>query len=310
LNLQSPGARTPTSPELAAVLAAYGHDDRAIEDVWLAHEGLRLHLDLHRAERPHAVVVFQPGSGSYARFYCGLGQRLAAAGLHMLGIDRPGHGWSEGARGDGSIEQSLAVGAQVMALARERFGLPVVLMGSSLGGLLAGFAVLAGQRPELAIVHNFLVPGRLVSMRWRARAIGRWRRRPYPLHELVHGLHRLSRTPAVQDYLRDQADPQAAWTLTPRLVASLFAHNPPRPDRDATAPAPPVVLLTGSSDAAIPAWASRLFLRWAGLHGQPAVTVPGAGHMLFHDDLDATWSRLAPLLAADALARRTSAQGR
>lgn len=294
--------RTTTSPELAAVLAAFGHDDSAIEDVWLDHDGVRLHLDFHRARNPHAVVVFQPGSGSYARFYCGLGQRLAGAGLHMLGIDRPGHGWSDGARGDGSIEQGLAVGSQVTSYARQRFGLPVVLMGSSLGGLLVGFALLAGQRPELAIAHNFLLPGRLVSMRWRARLITRWRRRPYPLHELVHGLNRLSREPALQAYLTARADPQAAWALSPQLVASLFAHNPPRLAADAR-PSPPMVLLTGSADPAIPAWGSRLFTRWAGLHGGPLLTVPGAGHLLFHDDHDATWPLLAPLLSAAALAR-------
>ncbi|MBX3601662.1 MAG: alpha/beta hydrolase [Rubrivivax sp.] len=285
-------ARTPTSPELAAVLQAFGHDDGAVEDLWHDFEGRRLHLDFHRAARPRAVVVFHPGSGSYARFYCGLGQRLAASGLHMLGVDRPGHGWSDGARGDGSIGQALALTAQLLAHAREQFGLPVVLMGSSLGGLICGFAVLAGQRPDLAIAHNFLIPGRLASMRLRAWAIARWRRRPYPLHELVHGLPRLSRQPALRAYLAAGRDPEAAWTLSPRLVASLFAHDPPRP----AGPVAPLVVLSGSRDPAIPAWGSRWFLRWSGASGARFVDVPGAGHLLFHDDLECTWQRLWPLL--------------
>jgi len=209
-----PPARTRTSAQLAAVLRPFGHDDSAVEDLWLDHDGLALHLDFHRAAEPRAVVVFQPGSGSYGRAYCGVGQRLAASGCHMLAIDRPGHGWSEGARGDGSIGQALAVSAQVIHFARERFGLPVVLMGSSLGGLLTGFAVLAGQRPDLAVAHNFLIPGRLVSLRLRGRLIRRWRRRPYPLHELVHGFERLSRAPALAAYLSERNDPQAAWSLT------------------------------------------------------------------------------------------------
>jgi alpha-beta hydrolase superfamily lysophospholipase len=78
----------------------------------------------------------------------------------MLGIDRPGHGYSEGPRGDCTIEEALEVTRVVLALARARFGLPVVLMGSSLGGLITGFAVMAGLQPELAIAHNFLIPGR------------------------------------------------------------------------------------------------------------------------------------------------------
>lgn len=284
--------RTPTSPELASVLQALGHDDRLVEDVWLDFQGARVHLDLHRAAAPRAVVVFHPGSGSYARFYCGLGQRLAASGYHLLGIDRPGHGWSDGARGDGSIDEALALTAQVVALARARFGLPVVLMGSSLGGLLCGFAVLAGQRPDLAVAHNFLIPGRLFSLRLRGRLVERWRRRPYRLHELVRSLARLSRVPALQAYLAAGRDPQAAWTLTPRLVGSLFRHDPPKP----RGPTAPLVVLTGSRDPAIPAWATRGFLRWSGLRDARCVVVPGAGHLLFHDDLERTWPLLAPVL--------------
>lgn len=275
--------RTPTSPQLAALLRALGHDDSAVEDLWLDHQGLRLHCDLQRAAAARAVVVFHPGSGSYARFYCGLGQRLAARGLHWIGIDRPGHGWSEGARGDGTIEQSLAITERVIAHARESFGLPVVLMGSSLGGLLVGFAVIAGQKPDAAIAHNFLIPGRLASMRLRAWAIERWRRRPYLLHELVHGLGRLSREPAVQAYIDAADDPQAAWSLTPRLVASLFGHDPTRP----SAAAAPLVVISGDADRAIPGWASRWFLRWSGLRDASYVALPGAGHLLFHDHLDA-----------------------
>lgn len=278
-----PARCTPTSPQLAALLLALGHDDRAVEDLWLEHQGLRLHCDLQRSVDPRAAVVFHPGSGSYARFYCGLGQRLAARGLHWIGIDRPGHGWSDGPRGDGSIEQSLALTERVIAHARESFGLPVVLMGSSLGGLLVGFAVIAGQRPDFAIAHNFLIPGRLASMRLRAWAIERWRRQPCPLHELVHGFGRLSRESAVQAYLDAADDPQAAWSLTPRLVASLFRRDPPRP----TAATAPLVVISGDADRAIPAWASKWFLRWSGLHDARYVALPGAGHLLFHDHLDA-----------------------
>lgn len=150
--------RAATSAPLATCLRAFGHDDAGIEDVWLAHRGLRLHLDLHRAaEEARAVVVFQPGSGSYARFYAGMASRLAASGLHVLGIDRPGHGYSEGARGDCSIEEALAVTARVATHARETFGLPVVLMGSSLGGLLTGFAAMDGVQARLPGAGHMLL---------------------------------------------------------------------------------------------------------------------------------------------------------
>lgn len=32
-----------------------------IENVWLEHGGLRVHLDLHRSDDARATIVFQPG---------------------------------------------------------------------------------------------------------------------------------------------------------------------------------------------------------------------------------------------------------
>jgi hypothetical protein len=49
----------------------------------------------------------------------------------------------------------------------------------------------------------------------------------------------------------------------------------------------PVVLM-GSSLGGLPCW--------TGLRDARCVTVPGAGHRLFHDDLERTWPLLAPVL--------------
>ena len=214
-------ARTTASPELIAYLNASNALASglpcaapdllaAIEDIWLDHHGMRLHLDLYRAAAPRAVVVFLPGAGSYARFYCALGAQLAKAGYHLLGIDRPGHGYSDGIRGDCTIDQALDVTAAAVDYAREQFKLPVVLLGSSMGGLLTGFALLAGIRVDLAIAHNFLMPGRLISMRARAWYIDRYRSRPYALAELVHGFKDISTDTALRTYLAAQTDPYAA----------------------------------------------------------------------------------------------------
>jgi alpha-beta hydrolase superfamily lysophospholipase len=260
-----------------------------IENVWLEHGGKRVHLDHHRCGHPKATVVFQPGSGAHGRFYFLLGGLLARHGYDVLAVDRPGHGLSDGPRGDCTVEESLDVAAAVITLARERLGRPVVLMGSSLGGLLTVFGLLKGLRPDLAIAHNFLYPGKLLSMRWRARWIARWRRQPYPLPELVHGFERLSADPAVRDYLRRRDDPGAAWALSARSVASLFAFSAPAP-----VAVPETLVLSGDRDRAIPAWATRLFAWWSGLPRYQLAIVPGAGHLLFHDHLDQT----LPLVAA------------
>ncbi len=270
----------------------------AIENVWLDHGGLRIHCDLHRATPAKATIVFQPGSGAHARLYFLLGGLLARRGYHVLAVDRPGHGLSAGARGDCTIEEAIAVSGLVVDHARQRFGLPVVLMGSSMGGLLTIFALLTGIAPDCAIAHNFVYPGKLFSMRLRARWIERRRTRPYPLTELVHGFERLSADPAVSEYLRTRADPGAAWELSARSAASLFGFSAPPPRQ-----APPTLVITGANDRAIPAWASRFFTWWSGLPNVEVVIVPHAGHLLFHDHLDVS----VPVIAEWLDARRTRA---
>lgn len=264
-----------------------------IEDVWIEHAGRRLHLDLHRAADPKATVVFQPGSGAHARFYFLLGGRLKRRRYDVLAIDRPGHGLSEGPPGDCTIEEAIDVAGAVIDHARATPSRPVVLMGSSLGGLLTVFGLLAGLRPDLAVAHNFVYPGKLASMRLRARWISRRRRKPYPLTKLVHGFEKLSGEPGVTQYLRNRSDPGAAWELSARSVASLFGFRMKAP-----AEAPPTLVVTGDRDKAIPAWATRFFLWWSRLPDYEVKILPGAGHLLFHDHLDVSVPLVADWLDA------------
>lgn len=260
-----------------------------IEDVFLDVSGVPVHLDFHRSEQPRATVVFQPGSGAHARVYFLLGGLLARRGFHVLAIDRPGHGLSGGETGDCTIEEAITVASAAIDFARRELGLPVVLMGSSMGGLLTIFALLSGLAPDLAVAHNFVYPGKLVSMRMRARWIRRHRTRPYALTELVHGFERLSADPSVTQYLKSRTDPGAAWQLSARSVASMFGFRA----KAVLSRFPPTLVVSGDKDTAIPAWATRFFMWWSGLSGYTVEVIPGAGHLLFHDHLD----RSVPLIA-------------
>ncbi len=277
---------THASPHLTTMAGGAGEVDRllnGIENVWIDDADVPIHLDLHRAEQPRAVVVFQPGSGAHARFYFLAAGLLARHGYHVLAVDRPGHGLSGGPRGDCTIDEAIEVADTVIAHARTRWSLPVVLMGSSLGGLLTIFGLLRGSTPDLAVAHNFVQPGKLVSMRLRSRWVRRRRTRLYPLDRLVHDLEDLSDDPAIRDYLQRRDDPGAAWELSARSMASLFGFTTKAP-----ATAPPSLVLNGERDKAIPAWATRLFTRWSGLPSTQVQVVPDAGHLLFHDHLDTT----------------------
>src|SRR5215218_1299302 len=172
-----------------------GAPDAGVEDMWLDHSFCRVHLDLYRARDAKATVVLQPGVGSYARFYAPLCRALARAGFNVLGIDRPGHGFSAGERGDCSVGEALTLTGRVIERARSEFGLPVVLLGSNFGGLLTGIAVKAGLRPDLAVAHLFVLPGRMFPLRLRARLIESFRTRPYPVAQLAQGFKGLSGDP-------------------------------------------------------------------------------------------------------------------
>jgi len=272
---------SPRLTELAGGAAEVGRILEAIRDEWLEVGGRRIHLDVHPCADPKGTIVFQPGSGAHARNYFLLGGLLARHGYEVLAIDRLGHGLSEGARGDCTVEEAIAIAGAALDLARSRSSRPLILMGSSMGGLLTIFGLLAGLKPDLAVAHNFLYPGKLVSLRLRARWIARYRTKPYPLAKLVHAFERLSADPAVAAYLRSRNDPYMAWELSARSVASLFGFSAP-----AVRDAPYTLVLTGDRDKAIPAWATRLFTRWSGLPSSEVRVIPGAGHLLFHDHLD------------------------
>lgn len=253
----------------------------SIQDVWLDIGDKRVHLEAHEADEPKATIVFQPGSGAHAGAYFLMAGLFARQGYTVLAVDRLGHGLSEGERGDCTIDEAIAISDAAVHEARSRWSLPVVLMGSSLGGLLTVFALLRGVKPDLAVAHNFIQPGRLVSFRLRARWIRRYRRRPYPVTEIVHGFETLSSDAAVVDYMTRRTDPAAAWELSPRSVASLFGFNAKAP-----ATSPPLLVISGARDKAIPASATRFFTWWSGLRDYDFEVLPEAGHLLFHDHLD------------------------
>ena len=260
-----------------------------IEDEWIEIDGRRIHLDIHPSADAKATIVFQPGSGAHARNYFLLGGLLARHGYETIAIDRPGHGLSEGECGDCTVEEAIAVAGAAIDLARSRSSRPVVLMGSSMGGLLTVFGLLKGLRPDLAVAHNFLFPGKLFSFRMRSRWIKRRRTKPYPLVKLVHHFEELSSDPAVVRYLTERTDPYMAWELSARSVASLFGFNARKVNE-----APETLVVTGAKDKAIPAWATRLFTRFSGLPRYEVKVLPGAGHLLFHDHLASS----VPLITA------------
>jgi alpha-beta hydrolase superfamily lysophospholipase len=109
-------------------------------------DGLLLHLREWMASgAPRGTVLIVHGLGEHTGRYAHVARALNAAGWQVLGYDHRGHGRSEGARGglvhDDDLLRDLA---GVIEEARRRHGGPLVLLGHSMGGLIAARFVAGG----------------------------------------------------------------------------------------------------------------------------------------------------------------------
>src|SRR5688500_16615073 len=135
---------TPTgevSPDEAATVALYGWvEAAAARDTALLAVGDqgRVHVDVYPAEgTTRGSVVFVGGLSDHALGYADFEYQLSRRGWNVVAVDLRGHGRSSGRRGDFTTEMVIEDLAAGVGYARDRFDVPVALMGSSLGGFYA-----------------------------------------------------------------------------------------------------------------------------------------------------------------------------
>ena len=118
-------------------------------------ETLALHeWPLAADRRARAVVVLVHGIGEHAGRYAHVAQHLNDSGFAVRAADHYGHGGSSGARGGlPSVMRLVDDLALVIDDTRRRYpGLPLVVLGHSLGGLVAASFVARAVRPVDALV--------------------------------------------------------------------------------------------------------------------------------------------------------------
>jgi alpha-beta hydrolase superfamily lysophospholipase len=118
----------------------------------ITDDGLALHLRVWPAGNPRrGVVVLVHGLGEHIDRYDHVAQRLNALGFAVVGYDHRGHGRSPGARGGMPCDDALCADlGRVLYAARQSFPGPLVLLGHSLGGLIAGRFVAEGLQASPA----------------------------------------------------------------------------------------------------------------------------------------------------------------
>jgi lysophospholipase len=162
------------------------------------------------AQRPRAVLVLAHGINEHVGRYAELGERLVDAGYTLIGVDHRGHGLSAGdspktsniRRFDDFVDDYIAF----FDATRATSDVPVVMMGHSMGGLIATRAALRAQDRAAALVLSGPALKLVVKMTAWQKRIALLIARVAPNLSLPQGDgDSLSRDPAVR--LAVESDP-------------------------------------------------------------------------------------------------------
>lgn len=151
---------TPADEQIRGFLAEIG-GKRQMPDFFDRFEkasvtsgGVRLHLDVIAVDKTRPTLIFMPGTNAYAILYGEFLTALADGRCNIVGFDPRGHGRSGGKRGSYTLPELMADMRAVIRYARARFGDPIVVSGSSQGGITAFYIAAEGYPVAGAVCHN------------------------------------------------------------------------------------------------------------------------------------------------------------
>ncbi|MBH9551749.1 alpha/beta hydrolase [Inhella gelatinilytica] len=245
-----------------------------------------LHNPATGASRAHILLVH--GLGEHQGRYDEVVRRLNFWGFGCWRYDQRGHGQAPGRRGDApQVHTLLADLAQAIDRVRaQTLGLPLVLLGHSLGGLVAARTVAGALRGEpfgrvpdaLVLSSPALDPG-MTSGQRALLALGR---RLFPHLAVSNGLQPawISRDPAVvQAYVQD---PQVHDRVT-ATVAALVADGGAEVIDDAARWQVPTLLMWAGADRCVTPQGSARFAAAAPSDRVTQRCFDGLFHELFNE---------------------------
>ena len=274
-------------PELATVIGGEEGFRRALDlrrDQQMRWRNKIVHLECYGEVADAATVVFHHGFGAYSALYAPFLAALASRGTSVVAIDRPGHGLSEGRRGDCTVEELADVTRLAVQSAVPATSDPVVLFGSSSGGMLTSCLI-----PYLEdLVDGYICHG-VHNPAYVRPLIGRPLARAADLLPAVRFPYRLiprrirngiSTIPAVRDWFRPGSDDLATFDQTLRSVLSMtLGYRPPHSPSDVDRP---VLAVTGEGDQMLPVRQVREAVERLDLRHVEVQLISGQ-HMLLHE---------------------------
>ena len=228
----------------------------ALPDDLTTRDGLQLHLRHWPADAARAVLIVH-GLGEHVGRYEHVAAQLNGWGWQVVGYDQRGHGRSGGPRGGLAVVDDLLHDlAAVIDAVRGTLAGPLVLLGHSMGGLVAarfvaGDAGASWPRPVDALVLSSpaLDPGMSIPQKLLLASVGRLA----PKLALSNGLKPewISRdAQVVRDYI---ADPLVHDRVTPRLARFIVDGGRVVAGRAASWHVPTLLLYAGSDRCVAPA---------------------------------------------------------
>jgi alpha-beta hydrolase superfamily lysophospholipase len=179
------------------------------------------------AERPRALIAVVHGLGEHSGRYAALADALVARRFSVVSLDLPGHGEAGGPRGDYASWTDVrdrvvpAMFTVTRGMPGQPSDLPVVLLGHSMGGVMALDYALAHPRTLLGVVASAPALRDAVPPPALKVALGRLVGTVSPTAGFPHGLEEaaMSRDPEVLAARR--SDPLLHNRISPRTFFAL-----------------------------------------------------------------------------------------
>ena len=268
-----------------------------MDDTLTTADSLQLHLREWLVPDARGSVLIVHGLGEHIGRYAHVAARLNGWGWNAIGFDHRGHGASQGRRGalahDDDLLQDLA---RVVDAVRAQHPGPLVLLGHSLGGLIAARFVADELRPIDALVLSSpaLDPGMNAAQKLMLAVLGPLA----PNLAVGNGLKPawISRDPAVVKAY--EADPLVHDRVTPRLVRFIVDGGEFVRTRAAQWRVPTLLLYAGSDRCVAPA-GSAAFAATAPRTVVTARAFPTLFHEIFNEpEQDQVFDALGAWLSA------------
>ena len=240
---------------------------------------------LPAVDQPQAVAVIAHGLGEHSGFYLPVTRFLLGRGMAVYAHDHRGFGKSDGRRGhvdryECYVEDLRGLVERAHA---EQPGLPMVLVGHSMGGTIA---LLFSQRyPETISCAVYSAPALILRRRiplvQRTLALSMSRLRPTFTSTGTIDPTILTRDPAMQQEVR--VDRWRHANVSARLYTELFTRGPHDVLAHLDRLSVPFLILHGLSDPLVLPDGSRQVYEGAPARGKAIQLYPGLLHEAFRE---------------------------